>query len=561
MLDVPGLIATLRAGGDDDASVEVKRASGGWPELAETISAFANTPGGGVILLGLDETAGFAAAGVYDARQCRKALADTCRTALEPAVLHTSGVVTIDGRDIVWAEIAEADASMKPVRVKATGKAYLRSHDGDFQLSSVEEQAFIANRTMPRFDAVAVPEASRADLDEELVAAYIAAARESSSLARFSDEELLFRTGVLVGDDRRPSVAGLLALGIHPQQYFPNLVIQAHVEPRPDDPPGTRAVDPRRFDGPIPRMLADALAWVRRNTGTRVIFGEDGHGRNAPEYPTEAVRELIANALVHRDLGEHALRQPITVRIEQNRLIISNPGGLYGITRDRLGQEGVTSARNGVLIRICQYVRFQGEQRVCEALASGIPTVMRALERARMTPPAFFDQGLRFTVAVPRHALLSEDDLRWLASLGERARGLSDVQRHALVLLRRGRELTNRGLRDEFPMDSRDARRLLSDLVDRGLAVAEGARGGRVYRLTVATPDTPRVNRGGRRDNSDLILAQLENGERTLHELVRSTGLTRRQISYVLTKLRAAGRVEIASGGPGRHTTYRVTGH
>jgi ATP-dependent DNA helicase RecG len=179
------------------------------------------------------------------------------------------------------------------------------------------------------------------------------------------------------------TLAGLLALGIHPQQHLPNLVIQAHVAPGPDDPPGTRAVDPRRFDGPIPRMLADALAWVRRNTGSRVVFGEDGHGRDEPEYPAEAVRELIANALVHRDLGEHALRQPITIRIEPDRLIVSNPGGLYGITRDRLGQEGVTSARNGVLIRICQHVRFQGDNRVCEALASGIPTVMRALARAR----------------------------------------------------------------------------------------------------------------------------------------------------------------------------------
>lgn len=140
MLDVSALIATLRAEGDDGAGVEVKRAAAGWPDLADTISAFANTPGGGVILLGLDEAAGFAVTGVYDARSCRKALATTCRTALDPPVMHRSGVVTLDDQEVVWAEIAEADASMKPVRVKATGKAYLRSHDGDFQLSQPEEQ-------------------------------------------------------------------------------------------------------------------------------------------------------------------------------------------------------------------------------------------------------------------------------------------------------------------------------------------------------------------------------------------------------------------------------------
>jgi ATP-dependent DNA helicase RecG len=558
-VDVASLTATLRSEGDDDATVEAKRAATGWSDVSTTLSAFANTPGGGTILFGLDESAGFAAVGVYDARACRKALATTCRSALDPPVVHQSGVVAIDGQEVVWADITEADASLKPVRVKASGKAYLRAHDGDFQLSEPEEQAFIANRTAPRFDAGVVSDATRADLDDELVAAYVDTARASStSLMRFDDEEVLFRTGVLAGDHRRPSLAGLLALGIHPQQHLPNLVIQAHVEPGPGDAPGTRAVDPRRFDGPIPRMLADALAWVRRNSGTRVVFGEDGHGRDQSEYPAEAVRELLANALVHRDLGEHALRQPISVRIQRNRLIVSNPGGLYGITRDRLGQEGVTSARNGALIRICQYVRFQGEQRVCEALASGIPTVLRSLERARMTPPAFFDQGIRFTVSVPNHALLGDGDLEWLASLGARGRGLSDVQRHALVLLRRGRTFTNRGLRDEFPMDSRDARRVLSDLVDRGLAVADGDRGGRVYRLALDALD---VNAGAARRRDDHVGAVLEHltqGERTVNELMLATDLSRRQITYALKKLRTAGRVEIAAGGQGRHTTYRA---
>jgi ATP-dependent DNA helicase RecG len=553
MSEIVALIAALRTDGDDGAAIEAKRAATGWPDVAETLSAFANTPGGGIILFGLDEAAGFAVSGVYDAAACRKALATTCRTAIDPPIVPVSDVETIEGAKVVWAEIPEAHTSLKPVRVKASGKAYLRSHDGDFQLSGPEEQAFIANRTTPRFDAAEVPQATRADLDDELVASYVETARAaSSSLARFDDEQILFRTGVLTGDDRHPSLAGLLALGIHPQQHLPNLVIQAHVAPGPDDPPGTRAVDPRRFDGPIPRMLADALAWVRRNTGSRVVFAEDGHGRDEPEYPAEAVRELVANALVHRDLGEHALRQPITIRIESDRLIVSNPGGLYGITRDRLGQEGVTSARNGVLIRVCQHVRFQGDNRVCEALASGIPTVMRSLARARLTPPAFFDQGIRFTVAVPNHALLGGEELAWLETLGRRVHGLSDVQRHALVLLRQGRELTNRTFRDEFPMDSRDARRALGELVDRGLADADGDRGGRTYRLGASL-------RGElRRPQTNLVLGQLEHGERTVKEVVAGTGLSDRQVTYALRRLREGGRVEIAAGGPGRPTTYRL---
>jgi hypothetical protein len=59
------MVADLRGEGSDTAEVEVKRASRGFPESVEpTLSAFANTPGGGIVIFGLDEDAGFTAAGV-----------------------------------------------------------------------------------------------------------------------------------------------------------------------------------------------------------------------------------------------------------------------------------------------------------------------------------------------------------------------------------------------------------------------------------------------------------------------------------------------------------------
>lgn len=102
-----------------------------------------------------------------NAKDCRKALATTCRDALEPPVTATSQVETVDGHDIVVAEIQEAHATAKPVRVKKEGKAYLRQHDGDFALSENEEQAFLVSRTVPRFDAAVAPEATIDDLDPD----------------------------------------------------------------------------------------------------------------------------------------------------------------------------------------------------------------------------------------------------------------------------------------------------------------------------------------------------------------------------------------------------------
>ena len=408
--DVVRTVAALRAEGSDLTAVEAKRATGGYPTtVAATLCAFGNTPGGGVLILGLDEEAGFAATGVYDVAACKKALASQARQAVRPpVVLSEIEHVELEGAVLVVARVDETSPSSKPCRLASSGKAYLRSYDGDYMLSEAEEQGFLTARTTPTFDREPVPGTSIADLHSGYLSSYLAECRDSSTALRdFDDDEVLFRTGVTTtgarGDARVLTVAGLLALGAYPQQHLPNCVVQASVAPRSEDPSGTRASDVRRFDGPLPMMLDEARAWVRRNTRTRVRFDTDGQGRDEPEFPAEAVRELLSNALIHRDLGPHALVQAITLKLDGQQLVLMNPGGLWRVTLDRLGHEGVTSARNGALLRICQNVRTREGTRAVEALATGIPTVLAALQRAGTAPPRFYDQGIRFTVTVPSH--------------------------------------------------------------------------------------------------------------------------------------------------------------
>ncbi len=404
------LVSDLRREGNDFPNVEVKRAHRELPHnVATTLSAFANTPGGGTLIFGLDESQHFVPVGVADPAKLKSALASCARQAVEPPVTFDTKTLQLENVPIVVATIHELPSTAKPCRVRSTRRAYLRAYDGDFSLSSAEEQAFLANREVPRFDQTPVTEAQLDDLDPALVNDYIGQCRiGSTSLARFTDAEILHRTGVTIGSEPIPSTAGLLSLGRYPQQFFPNLVIQASMTPGQNDQSGIRATDTHKFDGPIPSMLDDALRWVMRNSRTRLRAGSDGHLYDEPEYPAEAVRELLSNALVHRDLGQYALTQPITLKITPQHVTLSNPGGLWGLTVERLGKVGVTSARNGWLLRICQNVRFGSEQRVVEALATGIPTVMATTAAAGNAPPRFYDQGIRFTVHLPSAAVATD---------------------------------------------------------------------------------------------------------------------------------------------------------
>ncbi|MEV1202446.1 ATP-binding protein [Microbispora rosea] len=470
--DVSHLVDELRAAGGDTTALEVKSAAGGLPEsLTPTLSALANLPGGGTIILRLDERFGFRPVPLPNAQSLKQGLAAKARSFTPPVRLTLDDGIAY-GAPVIVARVHECDKSAKPCRVTATGASYLRGYDGDFRLSDIEEQAFIAARRAPMFDRTLVEGATAADLDPELVKAFIEAARErdQQGLGRFvREDELLCRAGVTAVDGR-PTVAGLLALGTHPQQWFPRYAIQISADPLPGDPPGSRARNQAVLTGPIPRMLDAAMEWARRTFDTAIVAGPDGTVRDLPVYPLVAFRELVANALIHRDLDHWSAGMAVEIRLRRDRLVIANPGGLYGITVDRLGKEAVTSARNARLVAICQNARspFSGG-RVIEALASGIPTVGAALEEARLPPAHYIDAGIRFVAILHRPVVPTAA-----------ADPLNATESRVLDALTQG-ALTVAQLVDMLDLTAPNIRKALRGLREHGYVRQHGGRGKFTY--------------------------------------------------------------------------------
>lgn len=399
MVDIDGLVAALRAQHGDTASVEVKRGRGGYPTSAlESLCALANLPGGGMVVIGLDEATGFTPVPIVNAQDYMKAVADQARALAPPAVVSVEPVA-FEGHTLVVAVVQECDPAAKPCRVRASGKAYIRSHDGDYVMSPLEEQGFLRLRTAPRIDGLPVAEATYDDLDKDLVDAWEATVRSRNrdGLGRFDDVEMSIRGGVVTRDGV-PTRAGLLALGRHPQQFFPRAVVKVADLRNADT--AERARNARTFSGPIPLMLTETLAWLRLNLGTRTVSFADGTVRELPLYPLVALRELVANALVHRDLDDWSQGQAIELRVRTDRLEITNPGGLYGVTVDRLGKVEFTHARNQVLVGLCENVTGPDGVRVIEALASGLTTVARELDSQGLPHARYYDAGIAFTAVL-----------------------------------------------------------------------------------------------------------------------------------------------------------------
>lgn len=334
----------------------------------------------------------------------------------------------------------------------------------------------------PIADAQAVPGTSLQDLDPDLLTRYLSSVRTTTPrLVNESDEAVLYFTGVIAyRESEELSVAGLYALGEYPQRLLPHLTVAAAVEGTDD----VRAVNRRDFTGALPVILEDALEWVRQNVESRQVVTRDGDGVTDYAVPLLAAREVIANALVHRDLSEASRGKGIDLRITREGFRLTNPGGLWGITVDRLGT-GDHPAVNERLYQICRNVEG-GSGRVIEAMGTGIREARRALRDAGMAEPCFFDNGVSFTVRFPNAALIPGGDLTWLGGLGlEAATGLNRRQKEALVDMRHGRTWSNGEYREHFGVTAEEARSELRDLVSRGLVTSTGQRRWVRYELAV----------------------------------------------------------------------------
>ena len=392
------MLRRLRSIGTDDASIEAKRAVGGLPEsLPSTICAFANRPGGGTILLGIDEGSGFRSVEV-DAPGLSRQVADLGRQLFEPPPRLDIDIERFEGHDIVVVSVSEVPSGSKPCRVHSGRQqgVWIRSFDGDYKASALEEQALYSGRVAPKHDREPVEGASAVDLDDEQIERYLRARRlaapRASRLRTMTDDDLLHASGVFI--DGLPSLAALLVLGTYPQRLFPGVHVRAqHLS----GDPNLRALDAPRIDGSIPEMIEATVDWVTRRSGVAIRGREDGRVVDEVEWPPDAVRELIGNALLHRDLS-WSVNEPVVLTLRPGSLVVRNPGGLYGITVPELGRRGITPARNATLVALATHVTLPGGERTVEQLASGIPTILAAFDQRHYPLPLFVDDAVRFTV-------------------------------------------------------------------------------------------------------------------------------------------------------------------
>lgn len=391
--------------------IELKKAAGGTPsKLYDTLSSFSNQLGGGTIIFGIDEDSGYEVTGVYDAQDLQKKVMEQSLQ-MEPVVRPLFTVAQIKDKLIVSAEISECDIYDKPCFYKGTGRlrgSYIRVGDSDQLMTEYEIYSYEAFKRRIYDELRTVGRATKENLEKDNVTEYlIKLRRQKQNIVNLEDGRILETQGICQGDV--PTLAGLMLLSEYPQEFFPQLSVTAMVVQGKeigelgDD--GERFVDNKRIEGTIPQMLEGTLAFVQRNMKVKTIITEEGTRADKPEYPIKAIREIILNALIHRDYSVHTDRSPIRLVMYEDRLELENPGGLYGrITVDDLGKASADT-RNPYMAGALE-IMINTENRF-----SGIPTIVAELKKAGMPAPVFIDRRGVFKVIFYKKAAAQSKDV------------------------------------------------------------------------------------------------------------------------------------------------------
>lgn len=370
--------------------VELKAANNGAPtRIYDTLSSFSNSSEGGTILFGVDEKSDFDLCGVYDLQDLQQKVTEQCDS-MTPKVRPLFSYVEISGKYFLSVEVPPIDIAERPCFYAGKGRlkgSYIRVGTNDEPMTEYEIYSYEAYRRKYQDDIRVIPRVTPGSINSEKLNKYFELLSEDKpNLAKLDNGQISELMSITVGG--KYSLTATLLFSLYPQAYFPQLCIIATAIP------GTevgqlgenfeRFLDNRRIEGTIPEMIDEALSFVRKNLRVKTIINpETGKRQDVAEYPITAIREILLNALVHRDYSIHTEGMPIQLQIFSDRIEITNPGGLYGrITLDQLGQIQ-PDTRNPVLATALEQLK------ITENRYSGIPTVRREMQEYGLPMPQF----------------------------------------------------------------------------------------------------------------------------------------------------------------------------
>jgi len=353
---------------------------------------------------------------------------------------------------------------LKPVAIR--GRCYRRVGASNRVMTPAEISELHMLSMGTSWDTTPHPRFHWEDLDLKLLAEYVRRARKTGRRGFQENEDLqsLARKVELLQDEQ-PTWASVIAFGKQPP-------LQAKVKCGKIRGTST-IVDDFVVDAPLLDQVEEVMNYMKRVLQLSYSFSGGAEREETWEYPMEALREVVTNAICHRDYSSPA---QIQIKIFDDHLSVWNPGGLpFNFSLDDLFDPDHKSLPRNRQIAMLFY-----DCKLIEQYGSGIEKVLGDCRELGFPTPEFSTIQKGFQVVFrkllsPGKPGLSKEDLREL--------GLNLRQLKAVQHVKEKGTITNAEYRQLGEVSNKTAYQELSELVQKEVFVMKGKGRGARYLL------------------------------------------------------------------------------
>jgi ATP-dependent DNA helicase RecG len=432
----------LLANGESEA-VEFKE--GFDEEALETVAAFANMQGG-VLLIGISDD------GVPTGISLGKeTLRDWTNRIAQATHIHPNlQRVKKGGKTVVVIQVDES--AVKPVPCR--GRYYKRVGKSNRQMSDDDLTRTVLDKVGMTWDQGLEPRATLDDLDPIQLLRF----RKLCNIKgrriipeEEQDQTVLEKLGLL--SEGRPRRSAVLLFGREPQRFYPSAFVKIGRFRSP-----ALIVDDREVTGSLMEQIDGAMGYFREHLQTRFEFTGEVAREVIWEYPLEALREAITNAICHRDYLDFGSTQ---VRWYDQEITLLNPGGLPPPLRlEELKGPHRSIPRNRQIAEMFYFIGW------IERWGSGIYKILSECTAAGLPEPDFEEKQSALWVTFRKDTLQAEH----LSELG-----LNERQIKAVIFVKEKGSITNRQYRDTLSVSNKTAYMELDEMAKKGILIREGA--------------------------------------------------------------------------------------
>jgi ATP-dependent DNA helicase RecG len=430
-------------------------------EYVKWLCGFANAQGG-KLYIGINDKG--EVCGVENAHKLSEDIPNKVVSFL--GIVAEVNVLDKEGKDYIEIDVAPSDV---PISYK--GKYYFRSGSTLQELNGAAMQSFVLKKMGRSWDEVINDRATLKDIDREAVDYFIRkgieAGRVPDDLHKASTEEVLTSLG-LIDDNGGLTNAAVLLFGKNPQRYYPSAVFKI----------GRFGIDEAdlRFqdviEGNILQMAEHVMDVLKAKYLISPVRFEGMQRYEKLELPKEALREILYNAIAHKDYTG----PDIQMHVYDSSMEIWNEGELpEGYTQETLFASHSSKPRNRKIANVFFKAGFidtwgRGFQKIRDGFeADGIP--MPKVEN--------FCGGVRVTIERTVFVKLSHVGSSVGSDVTSSVTSMSPVklterQQDMLELIRKNPFISAQQMSVVLSVVKRTIERDLADLQKKGILIREG---------------------------------------------------------------------------------------